>query len=135
MCCSRQTLSFVRLLRIIANLWVELQAAGCSENYTRALLGYAGAVVVRKLRRSTRGATLAPSRSGIADIFKNQASLNYGYDFLETGIGSGPGTWRSISTKTVNVVDKMVGEREPFLHEYDRVVPFICPLRTRAFQP
>lgn len=110
LCCARQTLSFVRLCRIIANLQPELHNLGCSDDYIRALLGYAGAVVVRKLRRSTRGATLAPSRSGIADIFKNRASLNYGYDFLETGIGSGPGTWRSISSKTLNVVEKLTCE-------------------------
>jgi len=107
MCCDRQTLNFVRLCRIISNLQDELLSAGCSEDYMRALMGYAGSVVVRKLRRSTRGATLEPALKKVHDIFKNQASLNYGFDFFEAGIGNGAGTWRSLSTNTINVVQKL----------------------------
>lgn len=106
-CCARQTLGLVRLSRIIAGLYTELQAAGYSDDYTRALLGYAGAVLVRKLRRSTRGASLDLSVKAVGDIFKNQASLGYRFDFLEAGIGKGPGTWRSLIGDTLNVVDKL----------------------------
>ncbi len=107
MCCARQTLSFVRLCRIVAGLKDELSAAGCSDNYIRALLGYAGSVIVRKLRRSTRGATLLAASKQVDNIFKNQASLNYGFDFFETGIGTGAGTWRSMTSHTLNVVEKL----------------------------
>lgn len=113
MCCKRQTLGFVRLSRIIANLQTELRTAGCSEEYSRAMLGYAGAVVVRKLRRSTRGATLEPALKKIHDIFKNQASLNYGFDFFEAGIGDGAGTLRSLLSDTIEVVEKITGGIRP----------------------
>jgi len=83
LCCDRQTLSFVRLCRVISDLQMELQAAGFSDNYTRALLGYAGAVVIRKLRYSTRGATLRPANKQVDHIFKNQANLTYGMDYFE----------------------------------------------------
>jgi len=108
LCCARQTLSFVRLSRIIAGLQDELRAGGCSDDYIRALLGYAGAILVRKLRLSTRGATLYLAQKAVADVFKNQASLNYGFDFLETGIGRGSGTWRSLISHTMNAVEKLV---------------------------
>jgi len=101
MCCNRQTLGFVRLCRIMAGMQAELQANGCSDEYVRALLGYASSVVVRKLRRSTRGATLEPELKKVHDIFKNQASLNYSFDFFETGIGEGAGTWGSLTTNTL----------------------------------
>lgn len=107
LCCKRQTLSFVRLCRIIADLQAELRALGCSDEYTRALLGYAGAVIVRKLRYSTRGAVLRPSRFGIHDIFANQARLSYSMDFMETGIGVGSGTWRNLIVDTPRVVQKL----------------------------
>jgi len=107
LCCDRQTLSFVRLCRVISDLQMELQAAGFSDNYTRALLGYAGAVVIRKLRYSTRGATLRPANKQVDHIFKNQANLTYGMDYFETGIGTGAGTWRSLMADTPNVLRKL----------------------------
>lgn len=59
LCVARQTLGFVRLARAIATLGGELRSQhGISEDYAAALAGYAGAVMVRKLRRSTWGATL-----------------------------------------------------------------------------
>jgi putative DNA methylase len=113
MCCARQTLSFVRLCRIVSNLRSELLAAGYSNEYTRALLGYASAVIVRKLRYSTRGATLRPSTKQVDHIFKNQASLNYGFDFFETGIDNGPGTWRSLILNTLIVIEKLTRGAQP----------------------
>jgi len=108
LCCIRQTLSFVRLCRIIASLQDELLDKGCSVDYVRALLGYVGSVMVRKLRYSTRGATLRPSREQVDTVFKNQTSINYGFDFLETGIGEGSGTWTNVVPTVKTVLDKVI---------------------------
>ncbi len=110
--CARQTLGFVRLSRITVELQEELLNSGFSDDYTRALLGYVGSVIVRKLRRSTRGAVLQPELKKVHDVFKNQASINYSFDFFEAGIGKGPGTWRSIMTKTLSVVEKITSGPE-----------------------
>ncbi|MFD4956204.1 DUF1156 domain-containing protein [Streptomyces sp. NPDC058451] len=95
---DRQTLSYVRLARIINELGEELTAAGLSRNYVRALTGYATAVVVKKLRRSTRGARFQSSGGArVGDLFVNEGSITFSHDFFEAGIGNGPGTWMSIS--------------------------------------
>ncbi|MFD3521249.1 DUF1156 domain-containing protein [Streptomyces sp. NPDC058653] len=95
---DRQTLSYVRLARIINEFGEELTATGLSPDYVRALTGYATAVVVKKLRRSTRGARFQ-SKGGaqVGDLFVNEGSITFSHDFFEAGIGDGPGTWKSIS--------------------------------------
>lgn len=95
---DRQTLSYVRLARIINQIGDELTTSGLSRDYTRALTGYATAVVVKKLRRSTRGARFQ-SKGGaqVGDLFVNEGSITFSHDFFEAGIGRGPGTWTSIS--------------------------------------
>ncbi len=95
---DRQTLSYVRLAKIIAGLADELRAAQLSDRYVRALSGYATAVVAKKLRRSTRGARFQ-SRGGaqVGDLFVNEGSITFSHDFFEAGIGDGPGTWNSIA--------------------------------------
>jgi adenine-specific DNA methylase len=95
--CQRQTLSFVKLARIISDVASSLVPLGCSNEYARALAGYASSVLLRKLRRSTRGATLDTGRDGIHDIYKDQGTVSFSYDFFEAGIGKGPGTWDSLS--------------------------------------
>ncbi|MER7362666.1 hypothetical protein [Nonomuraea wenchangensis] len=95
---DRQTLSYVRLARIINELGDELTAVGLSRDYVRALTGYATAVVVKKLRRSTRGARFQSSGGArVGDLFVNEGSITFSHDFFEAGIGDGPGTWMSIS--------------------------------------
>lgn len=95
---DRQTLSYVRLARIINELGDELAAAGLSREYVRALTGYAAAVVVKKLRRSTRGARFQTTGGArVGDLFVNEGSITFSHDFFEAGIGDGPGTWKSIS--------------------------------------
>jgi putative DNA methylase len=95
---DRQTLSYVRLARLINTLGAELAGAGLSTDYVKALTGYATAVVVKKLRRSTRGARFQ-SKGGaqVGDLFVNEGSITFSHDFFEAGIGDGPGTWASIS--------------------------------------
>lgn len=100
---ARQTLSYVRLARIINQLGDELSAAGVSRDYVRTLTGYATAVVVKKLRRSTRGARFQ-SKGGaqVGDLFVNEGSITFSQDYFEAGIGDGPGTWASISDNVMS---------------------------------
>jgi adenine-specific DNA methylase len=106
--CSRQTLSYIRFCRLIDEMYRELLAQGVSHDYARSLAGYAGACVARKIRRSTRAATLAIKRDGVSDIFQNEANIGFSYDFFETGIGEGPGTWDSISSATVSTLKNLL---------------------------
>lgn len=112
LCVDRQTLSFVRLARIISNLAIELEADhGLSTDYTAALIGYAAAVLVRKLRRSTRGCTLDVSRQGVNHIFVNESTIAFSYDSFEVGIGEGPGTWNSLRKSTVTTLRNLMADR------------------------
>jgi len=111
LCSDRQTLGLVRLARTISELGEELVCThGVSPKYASALAGYASAVLVRKLRRSTRGVTLLPRKPGTSnrvyttDRFVNEASLAYSNDYFETGLGDGPGTWASLADDTVAVL-------------------------------
>ncbi len=110
LCCTRQTLGFVRLSRIIYNLSVELASSSISQDYIAALCGYAGSVLVRKLKRSTRGTSLQPmlyptsNRVAANHIFTNEASISFSFDFFETALGDGPGTWPSIGEDTLAVL-------------------------------
>jgi adenine-specific DNA methylase len=104
------------LARIIAGLGTELTAKhGLSEPYAAALTGYASSVLVRKLRRSTRGAALQPrkdpksNRVMIGDIFTHEASIAFAYDYFEVGLGQGPGTWPSLADDTVAVLEHQAG--------------------------
>ncbi len=98
---DRQTLSFVRLARIIDAVGLELAAAGCSPEYVRALTGYASAVMSRKLRRATRGCTLDPKLNKVNDLFATESSLNFSFDYFEVGLADGPGSWDSVAGGTL----------------------------------
>lgn len=104
--CDRQTLGFVRLSRIIGQVCAEMRDVhGLSNSYVRALAGYLGAVLVRRLRRSTRSTTLqvyADGRPpGATDIYLNEGSITFSYDYLETGLAGGSGTWEELSERTL----------------------------------
>ncbi len=111
LCNTRQTLGFVRLSRIIADLGTELTIKhGLSDRYAAALTGYAASVLVRKIKRSTRGTALLPHKHATSNrvqtnhIFTNEASLGFSYDYFETGLGDGPGTWPSLADDTIAVL-------------------------------
>jgi putative DNA methylase len=108
LCNVRQTLSFVRLSRAINDVGQELLDAGISLDYAAALSGYAGAALVRKLRRSTRGASLEVYNdgrpTGVSDLFTNEASLAFSYDYVEVGLAGGAGSWESATSRTLNVL-------------------------------
>lgn len=106
LCNDRQTLGFVRLARTINEVGAELLDAGISPDYAAALCGYAGAALVRKMRRSTRGATLETYSdgrpTGVHDIFGNsESSIAFSYDYFETGLTNAAGGWRSICERTI----------------------------------
>ena len=108
-CNDRQTLGFIRLCRVIDELGEELIDAGVSADYSSALCGYAAAAMVRKLKRSTRGTTLEVDKQHAGHIFgSSESSISFSYDYLETGIGDGPGTWSSVAKDTVSVVERLV---------------------------
>lgn len=96
---DRQTLSFVRLAKVINAVGKDLRAEGVSDGYVRFLLGFAGAQVVRQIKYSTRGATLQIKPSGAVmtnHIFVNESTIAFSYDNFEAGLGAGPGTWDSM---------------------------------------
>ena len=102
--CARQTLATVRLARIISTMAVELLESGNSADYVHALAGYAAANLVRKIRYSTRGATIHLTRQGVGDIFLNEGAIGFSYDFLEVGIGGGAGSWESLAEGYVSTL-------------------------------
>lgn len=113
MCNPRQTLNLVRLCRVIADMGRELvEQNEVTADYAACLTGYAGSVLAKKLKYSTRGATLQ-SRTGtkgiyVDHVFINEASLAFSYDYFETGLGTGPATWHSLADDTVSVLRKLV---------------------------
>ena len=97
LCNRRQTLSFVRLARVISDLGLELQAFGLSTDYATVLCGYASAVLVRKLMRSSRGVMVDVGTQSANNIFGlNESSIGFSYDYFEVGL-TGPGSWSSLS--------------------------------------
>lgn len=116
LCNSRQTLSLVRLARTLNEVGQELLAGGVSPDYARALIGYLGAGLARKLRRSTRGCMLQvridpkSNRVGVHDIFgSSESSISFSWDYFEVGTGSGPGSWRSIASDAISILKRQLG--------------------------
>ena len=102
LCNARQTLGLRAPLPIdLTRSATNLRAAGVSADYASALSAYAASVLVRKLKYSTRGHapshhfTRSNNRVQVDHIFTNEASIAFSYDFFETGLGDGPGTWAS----------------------------------------
>ena len=137
LCNDRQTLSFVRLSRIIAGLATELMNdCGISQKYASALAGYASAVLVRKLKRSTRGTSLMvynDGRStGVNHIFGNEASISHSYDYFETGISDGPGSWKSLIERTLSALRSQTSRPQGVPAEISRASAAALPLRDNS---
>lgn len=103
--CDRQALQFTETVRAIRACHADLFATGISPDYARALTAFAAATLARRLRYSTRGCGVQPrgksdgsaqNRTYVTDLFANEASLNFQFDWAETGPGAGPGTWASV---------------------------------------
>jgi adenine-specific DNA methylase len=113
---DRQTLSFVTICRIINDLAKELTTAGCSNDYVRALTGYATAAMSRKIRRATRGSTLDSKLNKVNDLFATESSLNFSFDYFEVGLAGGPGSWDSVAGGTLSALAAIIpspGSAEP----------------------
>ena len=112
LCNPRQTLDFVRLSRVINELSTELREAGISEDYRAALTGYAVAGLGRRLKRSTRGAMLGVVRQDVWHVYAYGSSIRFSFDYFEIGIGTGSGTWDSLSRRTLWSLKKQL-DRPP----------------------
>ena len=133
LCNDRQTLGFIRLCRIIADVGEEMQKTGASSEYASALVGYAASVMVRRLRQATRGSRLQVRKSGNAhpgDLFVNESSIGFGYDHLETGPGHGPGTWRSIAKDSLTTLRNQLARVDGTPARVERGSALALPLRT-----
>ena len=108
LCNARQTLGFVRLARIIDNLYQKMAAAGISRDYAAALTSYAAANLVRRLRRSTRSSVLGVMRQDVKDAYFNDSGIGHSFDYFETGCGAGPATWGSLSVHTMRSLHKQL---------------------------
>lgn len=105
--CRRQSVQFALLARAIREL-AELivEDHGASASYAQALASYATATMVRRIMRSTRGATLevhgnaagsGHNSNKVQNIYANESAIAFGFDFFEVGIAEGPGTWDSVA--------------------------------------
>lgn len=100
---DRQNLLHATIAQAIVDIAAEMQTAGCSAERASALAGYCAAILAKKLKVSTRGTRLQLMSTGgvkAGDVFVNESAIAFNYDFLEAGIGMGPGTWISISNAT-----------------------------------
>lgn len=138
----RQTLGFVRLCRIINELTGELTSAGLGNDYVAALSSYAASVMVRKLRRSTRGCTLQPrvdkrsdsSYVNVSDVFgANESSIGFSYDYFEVGLGEGAGSWATIADDTVNALRRQARRAQGRPAELQRGSATAIPRRAQSF--
>ncbi|MDA3014852.1 MAG: DUF1156 domain-containing protein [Actinomycetota bacterium] len=110
-CNDRQTLGLVRLARIISELGPEFTSAGMSHDYAGALTGYASAVLVRKLMRSSRGVMLEVGTQKVNNIFGlNESSIGFSYDYFEVAL-TGPGSWGSLAKDAPRIVGALCGTR------------------------
>ena len=137
LCNDRQTLSFVRLCRVISDLGTEMMVDhGLSEKYTAALVGYACAVLVRKMKRSTRGTSLMvynDGRStGVNHIFGNEASISFSYDYFETGVTDGPGSWSSLVERTMTALRRQTGRAAGVPADISRGSATSLPMRDNS---
>lgn len=129
---KRQTLSFVTLAHAIRSVGLEVAANGNSDDYVRALTGYAAAALSRKIRRATRGCTLAVSRAGVSDIFATESSLNFSFDYFEVGLADGPGSWHSVSSGTLTSLRSTMPPPRARPAEVEHGSATVLPFRDRS---
>ena len=129
---TRQTLSFVTLAEAIRDIGIELAKGGNSDEYVRALTGYAAAALARKIRRATRGCTLDVSRAGVHDIFATESSINFSFDYFEVGLADGPGSWRSVADGTLSALRSTMPPASAVHVEVARGSAVSLPFRDRS---
>ena len=112
LCNARQTLGFVQLARTIDKVCREMLAAQMSPDYAAALTTYASSNLVRRLRYSTRSATLYVGRQCAGDAYFNDSGISHSFDYFETGCGAGPATWEALGVHTLRSLRKQL-DRTP----------------------
>ena len=133
LCNDRQTLGFIRLCHIIAEIAQEARQAGASNEYASALAGYAASVMVRRFRRATRGARMqAAGGCQVGDLFVNESSIGFGYDYFETGCGDGPGTWRSVAKGLRASLRRQLERPDGVAARVERGSALALPMRTES---
>lgn len=117
---SRQAVLFATTARVIAELHRELSNVVSSE-YAAALCAYSASNIARQLRRATRGSRKESrgkpdgseqNRVYSGDVFTNQSTLSHGFDYLEAGVGAGPGTWGSVASTLLAALRKVLHENQ-----------------------
>jgi putative DNA methylase len=117
--CDRQTRAFVVTTAVIASIYNELIEAGLSRPYAAALTSFSASALVRWLKYATRGARLRQhgrpdgsenNNMQVDHIFTNEASVNFQFDFFETGPGAGAGTWASVAVTAIQAIEKILRE-------------------------
>ena len=103
----RQAHLFVETVETIREIHRALLSDGFSSDYARALASFAASNLCRRLRRSTRGTTLDLTRGGVHDLFQSECCISFSFDFFETGLGRGAGTWASVSRSSVRALRKV----------------------------
>lgn len=103
-CHTRQNLEIASFARIINALFLAMRDSACSGVYARVLVEYLGSVLVRMLKRRTRGVSLQIPEQAVSNTMSDGAFVPFGNDYLEAGCGVGPSTWRSIAKRSVGVV-------------------------------
>ena len=134
LCNNRQTLGFIRLCRIIADLGQEVRQSGVSADYSSALTGYAASVMVRRFRQATRGARLQATKGNakVGDLFVNESCIGFGYDHFETGPGHGPGTWHSLARDSLRTLRGQLERAEGTPARIERGSALALPIKTES---
>ncbi len=100
---ARQNLLHATIAKAISDIATEMVAHGHSPEYAAAITGYCSSLFAKKIKLSTRGARLnvrttpTSARTYVDHVFINESSVGFNYDFFETGIGGGPGTWAAMA--------------------------------------
>jgi adenine-specific DNA methylase len=139
--CDRQTRAFVETTAVIASMHDEMVNAGLSRPYAAALTSFSASALVRWLKYATRGARLrqhgGPDGSKnnnmqVDHIFTNEASVNFQFDFFETGPGTGAGTWSSVAVTAIQAIEKVLREPSGMPVKLRRASATALPLRDES---
>lgn len=115
----RQALQFAATVAVIREVYADLLSAGITQEYAAGLVGYCVSNLQRRLRYATRGVAVRArgnadgtqqNRNMVEDLFSDQSKLSFQFDYVETGPGTGPGTWSSVSGSGLNALRKILVE-------------------------
>jgi putative DNA methylase len=135
---GRQALQFVETVRAIRSCHADLISVGVSSDYAAALAGYASASMIRRMRRATRGARLemrgsisgaGQNRVYVGDVFSDESKVSFNFDFVETGPGSGAGSWESVCESEIAALADVVRATTDKAAKFRRGSALALPMR------